>query len=60
MYPYKLMQNPYPSSPTPTLMDARVLGGTRHKDAKKAILNCISELTSKVSMRGVLVKETLG
>jgi hypothetical protein len=49
MYPYTLTQNPYPSSPTPTLMDARILGGTRHKDAKKAILDCISELTSKVS-----------
>jgi len=30
-------------------MDARVLGGMRHKEAKKAVLNCISELTSKVS-----------
>jgi len=49
MYPYNLTQNPYPSSPTPTLMDAGVLGGTRHRDAKKAILNCINELTSKVS-----------
>ena len=49
MYPYNLPQNPFPSSPTPTLMDAKVLGGTRHKDAKKAVLNCISELKSKVS-----------
>lgn len=51
MYPYTLTQNPYPSSPTPTLMDARVLGGTRHKDAKKAVLDCINELTSKVSSK---------
>ncbi len=49
MYPYNLTLNPYPSSPTPTLMDAKVLGGPRHKDAKKAILGCINELTSKVS-----------
>lgn len=49
MYPYNLTQNPYPSSPTPTLMDAKVLGGPRHKDAKRAVLNCINELTSKVS-----------
>ena len=25
------------------------MGGSRHKDAKKAVINCISELTSKVS-----------
>ncbi len=49
MYPYNLTQNPYPSSPTPTLMDAKVLGGLRHKDAKKAILGCINELQGKVS-----------
>ncbi|MGH9923224.1 MAG: hypothetical protein ACRD38_10765, partial [Nitrososphaerales archaeon] len=58
MYPYNLPQNPFPSSPTPTLIDAKVLGGTRHKDAKRAILNCISELTSKVSnSRGVSEKD---
>ena len=49
MYPYNLTQNPFPSSPTPTLIDARVLGGTRHKDAKRAIINCINELNGKVS-----------
>ncbi len=49
MYPYNLTQNPYPSSPTPTLMDVKVLGGPRHKDAKKAILSCINELKGKVS-----------
>jgi len=49
MYPYNLMQNPYPSSPTPTLMETKVLGGPRHKDAKKAILSCINELKGKVS-----------
>lgn len=49
MYPYNLKDNPYPSSPTPTLMDARVLGGPRHKDAKNAVLNCIKDLSGKIS-----------
>lgn len=49
MYPYKLDRNPYPSSPTPTLIDAQILGGKRHKDAKAALLACISDLYSKVS-----------
>lgn len=49
MYPYKLDRNPYPSSPTPTLIDAMILGGKRHKDAKAALLSCISDLYSKVS-----------
>jgi hypothetical protein len=49
VYPYALTQNPYPSSPTPTLIDAQVLGGRRHKEAKKAVLSCIEDLNSKVS-----------
>jgi hypothetical protein len=49
VYPYGLTQNPYPSSPTPTLIDAQVLGGRRHKEAKKAVLSCIEDLNSKVS-----------
>jgi len=48
MYPYKLIQNPYPSSPTPAVMDARILGGNRHKEAKSAVLSCIDELFSKI------------
>ncbi len=48
MYPYKLDRNPYPSSPTPTLIDAKILGGKRHKDAKAALLSCISDLYSKM------------
>ncbi|HEU4604897.1 MAG TPA: hypothetical protein VFS46_01535, partial [Nitrososphaera sp.] len=48
MYPYRLDRNPYPSSPTPTLIDAKILGGKRHKDAKAALLSCISDLYSKV------------
>lgn len=49
MYPYKLDRNPYPSSPTPTLIDAKILGGKRHKEAKAAMLSCICDLYSKVS-----------
>ncbi|HEX7033759.1 MAG TPA: hypothetical protein VF172_12245, partial [Nitrososphaera sp.] len=49
MYPYKLDRNPYPSSPTPTLIDAQILGGKRHRDAKAALVSCVSDLYSKVS-----------
>lgn len=49
MYPYKLDRNPYPTSPTPTLIDAQILGGRRHKEANAAILSCISDLRSKIS-----------
>jgi hypothetical protein len=48
MYPYSLELNPYPSSPTPTEKDAKILGGKRHKEAKAAILECIKELNRKV------------
>lgn len=48
MYPYKLDRNPYPSSSTPTIIDAQILGGKRHKDAKAAMLSCVSDLYSKV------------
>lgn len=51
MYAYELDINPYPSSPTPTEKDARILGGKRHKEAKSAILECIKELSQKVSGR---------
>ena len=47
-YPYHLDSNPYPSSPTPTEKDAKILGGKRHKEAKAAILECIKELNRKV------------
>lgn len=50
-YPYGLKTNPYPSSPTPTEKDAQILGGTRHIEAKNAIVECISDLFRKSSRR---------
>ena len=50
MYPYRLDRNPYPSSPTPTLSDALILGGKRHKEAKAAMVSCISDLRSKIDV----------
>ncbi|HJT48008.1 MAG TPA: hypothetical protein VJ729_07470 [Nitrososphaeraceae archaeon] len=49
MYPYDLRQNPYPSSPTPTISDAKILGGKRHIDGKLAVLSCIDDLHQKMS-----------
>ena len=57
MYPYKLQRNPYPTSSTPTLIDARILGGRRHKEAKAAMLSCISELCSKTSAGTAIDKD---
>jgi len=48
MYPYGLKLNPYPSSPTPSFVDSQILGGKTHKDAKQAIITCISDLFSKL------------
>lgn len=48
MYPYGLAENPYPSSPTPTEKDAKIIGGTRHKEAKNAVIQCVKELHKKV------------
>ena len=48
MYPYGLKLNPYPSSPTPSYVDSQILGGKTHKDAKQAIVACISDLFSKL------------
>jgi hypothetical protein len=49
VYPYNLEQNPYPSNPTPTITDAKILGGKRHKEAKAAVLSCIEDLCQKVT-----------
>src|SRR5690349_9777735 len=54
-YPYDLKENPYPSSPTPTLADAKILGGKRHKEANAAVMSCIEDLYTKIS--GVLASD---
>lgn len=48
LYPYGLKLNPFPSSPTPSFADSQILGGKTHKDARQAILTCISDLYSKL------------
>ena len=50
MYPYGLTRNPYHSSPTPRFSDSTILGGERHKDAKKAILSCMYDVCSKMAL----------
>ena len=57
MYPYRLDRNPYPSSPTPTLSDALILGGKRHKEAKAAMVSCISDLRSKIGVGTAIDKD---
>ncbi len=57
MYPYGLDRNPYPSSPTPTLSDALILGGKRHKEAKAAMVSCISDLRSKIAVGTAIDKD---
>jgi hypothetical protein len=49
LYPYGLEHNPYPSSPTPTPTDTLILGGKRHKEAKVALVSCVSDLRSKIN-----------
>jgi len=49
MYPYKLIQNPYPSNPTPAVEDTQILGGSKHKEGKSAVLSCIDDLFSKIT-----------
>ncbi len=51
LYPYGLEHNPFPSSPTPTIHDARVLGGKRHREARDAIIDCINDLYSKLNAK---------
>ena len=48
LYPYGLKLNPFPSNPTPSFADSQILGGKTHKDARQAILTCISDLYSKL------------
>ncbi|MGZ5490633.1 MAG: hypothetical protein ACXW2E_09860, partial [Nitrososphaeraceae archaeon] len=44
MYPYNLNKNPFPSSPTPNLEDALILGGKKHQEARNSIFSCIDDL----------------
>ncbi len=50
-YPYGLKSNPYPSSPTPTEHDAKILGGTKHQEAKNSITECISDLYKQITRK---------
>jgi hypothetical protein len=58
MYPYKLLNNPFPSSPTPTVKVAKILGGKKHTDALASIKNCINDLGLKIN-DGTYSKEDL-
>jgi hypothetical protein len=58
MYPYKLLSNPFPSSPTPTVKVAKILGGKKHTDALVSIKNCINDLGLKIN-DGTSPKEDL-
>ncbi len=49
MFPYNLCLNPFPSSPTPTLKVAKILGGKRHREAFNSIKNCVDELYLKLN-----------
>lgn len=44
MYPYNIYKNPFPSSPTPNLDDAHILGGKRHIEARNSIFSCIKDI----------------
>jgi hypothetical protein len=57
LYPYTLDRNPYPSSPTPTISDAMILGGKRHKEAKAAMVSCVSDLRSKIGVGTAVDKD---
>lgn len=50
MYPYQLNNNPFPNTPTPSLKDARILGGKKHIDAKNSITSCINDLSKKLKL----------
>jgi len=44
LYPYHLLHNPFPSSPTPSIDDSKILGGKRHNDAKNSIISCVEDI----------------
>ncbi len=49
MTPYNLNTNPFPSSPTPTVYNARILGGKRHNNVLNSIKCCLDDLSGKLS-----------
>jgi hypothetical protein len=49
VYPYNLLQNPFPGNPTPTLNVAKILGGKRHQNALNSIKNCVNDLILKLN-----------
>ncbi|MDX1372765.1 MAG: hypothetical protein R3321_09865, partial [Nitrososphaeraceae archaeon] len=49
LYPYYFTYNPFPSAPTPSINDARILGGKKHIDAKNSINSCVTELLQNVT-----------
>src|SRR5688500_4009910 len=49
MSPYNLTVNPFPSSPTPTLSSANILGGKRHIAALNSIKDCLNDSNIKLN-----------
>jgi hypothetical protein len=49
VYPYNLLNNPFPSNPTPTLEVAKILGGKQHQNALNGIKNCVDDLVLKLN-----------
>jgi hypothetical protein len=49
VYPYNLLNNPFPSNPTPTLDVAKILGGKRHQNALNSVKNCVNDLILKLN-----------
>ncbi|MDR4492530.1 MAG: hypothetical protein R2685_16815 [Candidatus Nitrosocosmicus sp.] len=45
--PYGLENNPFPSTPTPSITTSKILGGKRHIEAVDSIKKCIIDLESK-------------
>jgi hypothetical protein len=53
MPPYNLSINPFPSSPTPTVHNASILGGKRHISALNSIKSCVNDLNSKLGNKNI-------
>ncbi|HEU5119465.1 MAG TPA: hypothetical protein VFT71_00635 [Candidatus Nitrosocosmicus sp.] len=53
MPPYNVSVNPFPSSPTPTVHNASILGGKRHISALNSIKSCIDDLSAKLGNKNL-------